>query len=417
MKIQEHVEPASDQGSANGHADNQNSPTDDGENTGLASEDGPDQPLDISRKFFDWRTAASFLIALVILAVAISKFGVSPSKVITQLKTVNPVIYLGAFVVYYLSFPLRTFRWKLLMLSANTGADREKIRRAPLMGLMEILYLSWFANVVIPAKLGDVYRAYLTRTSYKVSASRTVGTVLAERILDFMVLFPLLLISAFLTFHNRLFSDSDFRLVLVLGFTLLVLAIALIVAIWRMGDSLQRILPKRIHHLFDAFREGAVHSFRANIPALVGLSIVVWMCEGGRVFMVLWSMGMIRTGEIGPSAALFLALGSSLLTTLPITPGGLGIVDPFLIAAFRVLGVKGSGGATPATLGGALDVLDRVISYVSLVVFGFVLYVFSKKTKAALSGLGARPASGAGANRGTRLPDPMARPEQTRSIP
>ena len=35
-------------------------------------------------------------------------------------------------------------------------------------------------------------------------------------------------------------------------------------------------------------------------------------------------------------AALFLALGSSVLTTIPFAPGGLGLVETFLIAAFMV---------------------------------------------------------------------------------
>ena len=48
----------------------------------------------------------------------------------------------------------------------------------------EILFLSWLVNCVVPAKLGDVYRAYLLKINSTASLSRTFGTVFIERILD-----------------------------------------------------------------------------------------------------------------------------------------------------------------------------------------------------------------------------------------
>jgi uncharacterized protein (TIRG00374 family) len=106
----------------------------------------------------------------------------------------------------------------------------------------------------------------------------------------------------------------------------------------------------------------------------------VWLCEGARLFLVLAALGMVKQGEVGPSAAVFLALGSSVLTTLPLTPGGAGVVDAFLIAAFKVLKHGASGGQAAA-----VALLDRIISYLSIVVFGFVLYLVSSKTKSSLS--------------------------------
>ncbi len=350
----------------------------------VSGEDDIASQVDLGRKFTNWRTPISFLIAVVILVVALYKLHINRDDLGAALHKVNPLLFIAAFLVYYLSFPLRTIRWKMLMLNANVGADRETVRQTSIKDLLEILYLSWFANCVIPAKLGDVYRAYLVKTTTGVSASRTVGTILAERILDLLVLFPLLLAAAVLTFHNRLLDDSTLRFVLASALGLGVLAVAVIVGIWRLGDGLRRMLPQRIHSIFTAFREGAIHSFKANLVALVGISIAVWICEGGRLFLVLASLGMAKQGEVGPSAAVFLALGSSVLTTLPLTPGGAGVVDTFLIAAFKVLKQGATGGQAAA-----LALLDRMISYLSIVVFGFIIYLVSAKTKRALPALGA----------------------------
>src|SRR5579885_2192888 len=42
-------------------------------------------------------------------------------------------------------------------------------------GLSLIMLLSWFANCVVPAKLGDAYRGYLLKEEARVSFSKTMG--------------------------------------------------------------------------------------------------------------------------------------------------------------------------------------------------------------------------------------------------
>jgi uncharacterized protein (TIRG00374 family) len=205
-----------------------------------------------------------------------------------------------------------------------------------------------------------------------------VGTILAERILDLVVLFPLLFIAALLTFRDRMMADSALRNVLLGGFALGVLALILVLAIWRLGDGLRDLLPQRVHRVFTAFREGALHSFRHGVGVLLALTIVTWACEGGRLYLVLASLNLVGPGKLGLSAAIFLALGSSVITTIPFSPGGLGLVETFLIAAFKALMPSAKG------MGTAVALLDRLISYVSLVIIGFVLYLFSKKARSVL---------------------------------
>ena len=39
-------------------------------------------------------------------------------------------------------------------------------------------------NCVVPAKMGDVYRAFLLRTRLGVGAMKAFGTIIAERLLN-----------------------------------------------------------------------------------------------------------------------------------------------------------------------------------------------------------------------------------------
>jgi len=339
----------------------------------------PEQ-VNIGRRLSDWRTLASFGVALAVLLFAVKKAGIDWGAARLTLTHANLWLFALAFVVYYLSFPLRGYRWRRLLRNANSGAMREKIDRIAIWDLTEIVYLSYFANAVVPAKLGDVYRAYLARRWTGVSMSRTVGNILAERILDLMALFPLLLAAAALTFRGALFSahGSTIRLALVVGLLLAMAAGGFLVAIWWAGERVVRLLPRRAHGAYLHFRDGAVRSFGRDAPMLVGQTIIIWLLEGARFACILAALGLLSINGpgIGLPAALFLALGSSVLTTLPLTPAGLGLVEPFIFTVLAVLGVHGG-----ITTGAAVAVLERIVSYLSIAVFGFILYIISDKTR------------------------------------
>ena len=107
----------------------------------------------------------------------------------TAISHANPLFLLAAFAVYYLTFPLRGLRWHFVLGRVGTHVR--------LLAATEILFLSWFVNCVVPAKLGDLYRAYLLKGNYGASISRTVGTIFIERIADIIVIFGLALAAGF----------------------------------------------------------------------------------------------------------------------------------------------------------------------------------------------------------------------------
>lgn len=341
------------------------------------------QQVAIGKKFGSWRTIASFAIAAAILVFAIWKSGIDWGATFATIKHANLWLFGLAFIAYYGSFPIRTNRWRRLLHNANHGPLQAKIDSYPTWDLTQILYLSWFANVVVPAKLGDVYRAYLARRWLGVSLSRTVGTVLAERIMDLLVLFPLLVISAFLTFQSQLLKVPKIGYALTFGFVLAVAAVVFVGVVWRAQDSVLRVLPHRLHDVYTHFRHGAIGSFKGDAPLLFGETVVIWLLEGARLTCILGSLGLLSAGRIGPSTAIFLALGSSVLTTLPLTPGGLGVVEPFIAGVLTFLLTSHNGGstATATAAAAAVAVLDRVISYLSIVVIGGLVYAISDKAR------------------------------------
>src|SRR4029079_16751025 len=79
----------------------------------------------------------------------------------------------------------------------------------------EIIFISWLVNCLVPAKLGDVYRAYLLKINYPVSLTRTCGAVFIERVLDLFAIVVLALAAGFVSFRSGM--RPEVQLVFFLG--------------------------------------------------------------------------------------------------------------------------------------------------------------------------------------------------------
>src|SRR6266542_301833 len=157
--------------------------------------DVDERSVNLGRRFFNAKTAVSFLIGIAILIAVFRVTSIHPAEILAQLRQIDPVLYLLAIVTYATTFAFRGLRWQRLL--ANVGC------RLPLVPLTEVIFLSWFVNSVVPAKLGDVYRGYLLRREFGLSMSRTVGTVVAERVLDILALILLLGSTGFFVLRTR----------------------------------------------------------------------------------------------------------------------------------------------------------------------------------------------------------------------
>jgi uncharacterized protein (TIRG00374 family) len=332
-------------------------------------------PPNVASKFADPRSLVSVAIAVTLLAFALSKSGIDPHKTLAAMKAAQLWLVALGFVVFYVSIPLRSWRWRILMLNAGDAAEREAIKAYPFCDTTEIFYLSWFANCIVPAKLGDIYRGYLARKCIGVSGSQTVGTVVAERLLDLMVLLPLMVVSTLVAFHHRLgHVASRMSTIFLFGVLLAGSAVAVLIVLWRFHTVITRRLPPHLAHYFGRFRDGAVHGLRRNVVGPLLLTVAAWCLEGARLLCIVAALGLFHRGDLGIAAALFLALGASVLTTLPLTPGGLAFVETFLVVGMTLLGIH------DRSLAASVTALDRAISFLSLIVIGFLVYTFSAKT-------------------------------------
>jgi len=323
-------------------------------------------PPPLSRRLRDPRTIIAIVLPIVLLVLIAATFGnINFDLLVQSIANANPWLLLAAFGVYYLGFPLRGYRWTLLLRGAGTEI---RVRDST-----EIIFISWLVNCLVPAKLGDVYRAYLLRLNYAVSLSRTFGTVFIERVFDLFAIVLLGLAAGFWSFRSGM--SVEVQIVFLIGFIFIAV---LAVGLFFVRNFGRRIivrlpLPHRVVEFYERFEEGVFSIEAGKVPRLAIVTALIWATEAMRLYLVILALGF--DFPIGISGAFFVALISSLLTAIPFTPAGLGIVEGGVVYILTSLY-----GATP-TEAAAIVLVDRAISVLSVIIFGGIAYVVSPKTR------------------------------------
>jgi uncharacterized protein (TIRG00374 family) len=326
--------------------------------------------LSIGKRVLSWRTIVPLVLVIVVFALVAQHLSLEldPKTIGAAMAHANIWLFFAAFAVYYGSFPIRVLRWKLLL--ENVGYRKEQGVSLPsFWNLTKTLYLSWFANVIVPAKLGDVYRAYLLRQDADVSTTRSFGTVLAERILDLIVLLALFISAVLISLHGHL--PTQLELALQVSLVLVGGLMAGLIALRVYRSKIGRFVPRRFRPHYVHFQEGTLGSFK-RLHLLVPLTVVVWCMESLRFMLVALAAGLLSGDPLHVfAAALFIALGESLLTTVPLTSGGVGFVEAGMLGMILLFTANT---AAVHNLALATILLDRLISLVSVLIFGGILF-------------------------------------------
>lgn len=327
--------------------------------------------VSLRRRILNVRTIGSVLFGLLLLYL-LSRVLFSDDfdwgEVARLVGQADPGFLLLAFVAYYATFPVRGYRWRYVL--ARSGVP---IR---LRDATEILFLSWFVNCLVPAKLGDIYRAFLLRGNFGASISRTVGTVFIERVADIIVIASLALAAGFWSFRGR--SRPEIDLIFAIGFAVAIGLVLVIVGFRVFGGQIGRRLPQRIGELWGRFQEGSTSLLSArSVPFILALTVVIWLLEGARLYFVIRALALPEVG-LGISASVFVALAAALLTAIPLTPAGFGFVEAGIVGVLFLYGVT----QEPAA---AVALVDRGLSIVTVIIIGGVLYAFSRKVRRAHS--------------------------------
>jgi uncharacterized protein (TIRG00374 family) len=315
----------------------------------------------LRRRVLSPQTLVSFGIAIAILWFVARRLDIDLAAIWSQIRRANLWLLAVAFILWYGAFFVRGRRWGRMLNSAGFSQARG-FHLPATSGLAEIVVLAYFANSLVPAKLGDAYRGYLLKRESGVPFSAAFGTILAERLVDAMMLVVVLAGVAPIVFGTEMPSQA--RPALLLAAFLIVAGVSGLAVLWLTRNSVVRFLPGRIQEAY-ARLQGAIFGSLQRPALVLGIGVLLWLNDGMRVWFVARSLD----AGISPAVAILIALMSALLTIIPFTPAGLGVVE--LGIGSVLVGVFG----VDPVMAGSIILLDRVVGYWSLLAIGTGLYL------------------------------------------
>jgi uncharacterized protein (TIRG00374 family) len=308
------------------------------------------------------RLAVGFVIGAGFLWWALGKLDLAAAGKI--LSTARFEWIVAAVVLLMAGYALRSYRWFLMLRSV--GAD------ATYGAAYRIFLASVAMNNVLPFRAGDVARAVSYRNELGATTSQILGTMVVERILDFL--------SLLFVFFIALLGVPEGRVptrYLDLARTFLgAMVVALVVLLLFARPVRKRLEGKgKVTDAFARFLASveAVAPLRSLVP-LILISLPAWLLESG-LFVATAHALRLDVPIGGPMLAM--ATGT-LATLIPSTPGYVGTFDAATAEGLKAYGIAD----TPATV---FALTSHVVLWVPLTAVGFLLLSLFSLRKAAVS--------------------------------
>ena len=316
------------------------------------------RPQSIRRRVFSWPTLLSYGVAIALIGLLVARFDLDWGQAWQSIRSINPWLYGLAIIAYYISFAFRGARWRIL--ARNAESRRPELTKLPSTASTSVLIIiGWFVNSVAWLRLGDAYRAYAYSEDSGSSFSWSLGTLLAERLLDMVTVAVLIVVSVLLFTATSGLAISWYIVFAAPAMTALILLV--VVAMRFYGTRLARLLPARLEEAYDRFHQGTLGSLDL-LPTVLSLGVIGWLLEMARLYLVLQALNI----DAGLALIPVVALGHAILSTVP-TPGGVGAVEPGVTGLFLLELSRPDAVAATIT--------DRSITYLSIVLVGGLLFL------------------------------------------
>jgi uncharacterized protein (TIRG00374 family) len=256
-----------------------------------------------------------------------------------------------AFLVYLLSVYLFAVRWQQV-LSCIDYKLRPK-------DLFPILFGAIFVNNLTPANRtgGEPLRIFWANKRFGISYTDGFITILFERLVEVIPIVMLLfyVLYFFPSLEIKFLPQRSIPTLSSTYLLLLIIPTIAVIILW--------IFRERFIVLFKEIQQNWKKLHKSFIPALL-LSCGVWILDIMRLKLIALALNLpLSLYTIAAVSILYLLLG-----LLPITPGGIGIVEGGLISLLLYFGL-------PLASAGSFVFLERFISYGLSSLIGF-LYLF-----------------------------------------
>lgn len=276
----------------------------------------------------------------------------------------------------FLAFMSRGIRWTYLLEPIGFKVNKWRAIHAISMG--------YFMNMLIP-RAGEVARCTTLNQTDKVPIDKLIGTVIIERVIDFIMLALLICLTLFLEYENILafFEETSkgaepseggigWKTILAI-----IMAVSLIILYFFRS----RIREHKFYQKFKDFALGLVEGLK-SISKLehkwffIGHTLFIWSMYFLMSYVVVFALD--STSHIDPSSGLFVMIVGAFGIIAP-SPGGAGSYHFLAKTGMVVIGIGEVDALTFATM---VHTGQTVMTFFAGMIALYIAYKARKKNKA-----------------------------------
>lgn len=315
-------------------------------------------------------------LAILILAFVATFLGAS--DILENMRDASFRTLVLASLVYCISWPLRGMRFQQILKRLGNQYG--------LGFLTGSIFISQSANVILPARIGDLSRMYILKKSKDLAFTTSFSSLTVERVFDIVAITSIAILAssgAASRFEIAPWMDSLIKLS---GLAVLLFFSILFIASFRESHNKITLEEEKLRNGLSGKIKGFTFTFLhqmsvvavrpSSFLAVTASSLLIWGIDIFTCFLVLKAFPIVGVDVSSTYmiSLIFLAVAlGNIAKTFPITPGAIGTYEVALTAVFALGGIEPKIGFTVA-------VLDHIIkNSITLIGGGF-----------ALSGLGLR---------------------------
>jgi glycosyltransferase 2 family protein len=304
-----------------------------------------------------------FAVTLVFVALLVWKIDLH--EVTSALARANYLYVAPAVVTTLTSYCLRTLRW---------GRILRPIRALRFRVLLPVVFIGFMANNLLPARIGELVRAYALGQKTTLSKSLGLATILLERLFDGITLVAVLGLIALL----YPLPDWARQAAYVAGGLFLVAAVAAVAVLTRRELTLRilvvalaplpRLLGEKVQSKAESFIGGleVLRSGR-DLLAIAAWSIIIWTVECLTYVVVIRGVHPALQSGTPLLAAMLMMAMVNLGSLIPSAPGYVGVFQGFAVLALSAFGV-------PPGVALAIAILAHIVQWVVVTGIGLLFW-------------------------------------------
>jgi uncharacterized protein (TIRG00374 family) len=272
-----------------------------------------------------------------------------------------------ALALLAVDYALRILRWWLML---RPGAPNLSPQACAWPYLASIA-----VNNVLPFRAGDALRAFGFRRELRSPATRVLGTLVLERLLDMATLLTLFFFGFQAVASDQFPPAIALAVAWLAGVTAATLAILMLLSprlfeLVRWAAHQPVIASRGWSATLERWGGDFVETFSVlrragSALALFGLSVAIWLAESG----VFGAVALSIAPSTPSVAAVFATATGTLSTLIPSSPGYVGTFDYFTLVAFAAFGL-------PESQAAAIAFTVHAVLWVPLTLIGLSYLLF-----------------------------------------